>query len=58
MAVEQDDVSRKIRLLLAKASNNPFREEAEACLLKAQEIMARHGLEMRDVRAAEQGRVI
>jgi hypothetical protein len=44
----------KVKLLLKKAANNPFPAEAEACMLKAQELLAKHNLEMQDVSLEEQ----
>lgn len=41
----------KIRKLLALAGNNPSQEEAQAAALKAQELLAEHGLSMAEVEA-------
>lgn len=47
--VTDADLIRRIRKLLAKGSNNPSAEEAQCCMLKAQELMVRHGLTIVDV---------
>jgi len=46
---ERDKVIDRIVKILAKASNNPSREEAETALLMAQRIMAQHGLAVSDI---------
>ena len=42
----QSDVLAKVRALLAKAESTPFEAEAEALTAKAQELMARHRIEL------------
>lgn len=44
-----DKVMRMARKALALAGNNPNAEEAQTALLKAQEILAKHGLSMGDI---------
>lgn len=44
----EDKIIDKIRKVLAMTKSN-YREEAEAALLKAQQLMALHGLTMSDV---------
>lgn len=39
----------KITKLLARAENNPFAGEAQACMLKAQQLMIEHNLTVADV---------
>lgn len=51
---ENKSVKSKIVKLFALAGNNPSQEEAQAALLKAQELMAQHNLTMSDVQIEEQ----
>ncbi|MEN6348731.1 MAG: DUF2786 domain-containing protein [Syntrophomonas sp.] len=46
---EIDPVILKIKKLLAKAQGNPFAEEAQAAILKAQELMAKNDLTTVDI---------
>ncbi|MFA5543405.1 MAG: DUF2786 domain-containing protein [Bacilli bacterium] len=46
-------MAEKVRKILAKAGNNPSQEEAHTAMMMAQELMARYGLEMRDVEIQE-----
>ena len=48
-------VARRIEALLAKAASTQFGEEAEACVAKAQELMARHVIDEASVRRATGG---
>jgi len=50
----QDRILDRIKKTLALASNNPSQEEAQAAMLKAQELLAKHGLSMADVQSAQQ----
>lgn len=47
------DIISKISKLLALAGNNPSAEEAEAAMLKAQELMAKHSISMTEVKGGE-----
>jgi hypothetical protein len=42
-------IIEKVKKILSLAGNNPSEEEAQSAMLKAQEIMARHGLSMDDL---------
>lgn len=53
MMVEEKMIER-IRKMLAKTTNNPSAEEAQTALLMAQELMAKHGLTMKDFEVAKQ----
>lgn len=53
MTMEQ--VSAKIQKLLALAGNNPDATEAQAALLKAQELMARYNMEESQLHSGDEG---
>lgn len=46
-------VLNKVRKLLALAGNNPNQQESEAAMMKAQQLLLSHGLEMRDAQFEE-----
>lgn len=47
-------IEEKIQKLLALAGNNQSDEEAQAALLKAQELMAEHGIQQEDLKEGEE----
>lgn len=49
MTEDRAKIADKIRKVLAKATNNPSQGEAEAALLKAQELLLKHGMSMSDL---------
>ena len=54
MASKQQTIARKIKKLLSLAGNNPSEEEAQAALLKAQEMCLSAGLSMEEIKAEGQ----
>lgn len=50
--MEANNIQAKIQKLLSLAGNNPSSEEAQAALLKAQELMARHNISAQEVGSA------
>lgn len=49
MTEDKLKIADKIRKILAKATNNPSQGETETALLKAQELLIKHGLTMSDL---------
>lgn len=47
------DIIKKIEKLLNLARNNPNDQEAQAAMLKAQQLMAEHHLDMRDLESSQ-----
>lgn len=54
----REDILKKIEKLLALAGNNPNENEAVAAALKAQELMAKHNIELADVQGNGAGQKI
>ena len=54
----REDILKKIDKLLALAGNNPNENEAISAALKAQELMAKHNIELAEVQGAESGQEI
>lgn len=51
--MENNTIQNKIQKLLSLANNNPSSEEAQAALLKAQELMAKHNISIQEVGSVE-----
>lgn len=47
--MENERIIERVKKILALAENNPFQEEAETAMLKAQELLIAHGLTMAQV---------
>lgn len=50
---DKEEILKKIEKLLALAGNNPNENEAIAAALKAQELMAKHNIELAEVQGAD-----